>query len=142
MFPWEHASELEVVRCVVYFCLEWLFRSGWLSHRSVRSRDWGHLWNPPPPTSTNTVQPTGTESICMLCRTPWATKQSHWLHFHIQMVCWFHPFLVRVFSLSLVGQRSLSDVEDGSQSGEKPYDLSHPEERELNSPARCLFTQV
>lgn len=46
--------------------LEWLFRSGWLSHRSVRNGDWGHLWNPPPPASTNTVKPTGRESICML----------------------------------------------------------------------------
>lgn len=55
-------------------CLEWLFRSRWLYHRSVRNGDWGHLWNPPPPVSTNIVQPTGTESICMLCSTPWATQ--------------------------------------------------------------------
>ena len=41
---------------------------------SVRDGDWGHLWNPPPPTSTNAVRPTATVSVCMLHSTLWATK--------------------------------------------------------------------
>lgn len=44
-------------------CLEWLFRSRWLSHRSARNGDGGHLWKPPPSASTNTVQPTGWEHL-------------------------------------------------------------------------------
>lgn len=44
-------------------CLEWLFRSRWLSHRSARNGDGGHLWKPPPPASTNTVQQTGWEHL-------------------------------------------------------------------------------
>lgn len=39
----------------------------------MRSRNWDHLWNPPPLAST--VQPPGTDSICMLCRKPWAIKK-------------------------------------------------------------------
>lgn len=95
---WIRSAEMHSV-----LCLEWLFKSRWLSHRSVISRDQGHLWNTPPPTSTNTVQPTGTEIICMPWRTPWATKQSHKMHVYIQMICWCHQSPDRVFLLLLLG---------------------------------------
>lgn len=88
MFPWQRAAEWEEVRCVVYFALSGCSDPDDCPIAQSGTGDWGHLWSLPLPASANTVQPTGTQSICMLCRTP--TKHRHKLGFHIQIVCTFH----------------------------------------------------
>lgn len=49
-------------------------------------------------------------------------------------------FSLEYFRFLHVGQRNSLHVEDGSRV--EVYDLSHPEEWELNSPAWYLFIQV
>lgn len=80
--------------------------------------------------STNRVQPTGTGSICMLQRTPRARKQSCRLCLRIQVL-----LLFCFFSALRFVRRSWSADEDGSQSGARARDFSHPEESRPGIPS-------
>lgn len=53
--------------CVVYFALSGCSDPDDSPIAQSGNGGRGRLWNPPPPASTNIVQPTGAENVCMLC---------------------------------------------------------------------------
>lgn len=119
-------------------CLEWRLRSRSLSHGSVRNGSWSHLWNPPPTASANTVQPTGAGNICMRC-TLYSTGNETQPQ---DTLSYPDSLLVSPISFWSICPHACRTEELVIRWRWKPKRVIYfiPQEKELNSPTRCLFT--